>query len=74
MRAFFNLSGQWVILNNETDFINGFKVSEFARLLSTPKDKGGFGYKLDNSVITVQYNQIKYCTDFSNLLFKGLEE
>ena len=74
MKVFFNLSGQWVVLDNKTDFINGFTVSEFSRLLSTPEDKGGYGYKLKNSVVTVQYNQIKYCTDFSNLLFKGLEE
>ena len=68
MKVYFNLKNEWVLLNNDTDFINGYCVSDFAYNLMENK------YKLDNFVVKVQYNNTKYATDFSNLIFENIEE
>lgn len=78
MKVYFNYLGKWQLLDNETDYINGFRVSEFVVLFSTQQStKHTFddsGYNLKNNIITIQYNQDKFVTDFSNLLFENLEE
>ena len=73
MKVYFNICGKWVLLNNDTDFINGYAVKDFADKLSSLENDKGYNYKLDNFVAKIQYNQIKYCTSFSNLLFENIE-
>lgn len=72
MKVYFNLRGNWLLLNNDTDFINGYTVQKFVDKLTDTKTKDGFNYKLDNFIVRIVYNQINYCTDFSNLLFENI--
>lgn len=63
IKIYFNYLGNWKLLNNETDFIDGYLVKDFFNNL---RDND---YKINQQFLRIIYNQDKYIIHISNLFF-----